>query len=100
MLDAYLADGLANNGGPTKTIALLNSPNPSTTLANPAFDVVPASFNLPVAVDGVSAACSLSDQRGVVPAAGANCAIGAYLLQATKTELAHLGRNGRARTHR
>ena len=86
-LDAYLADGLANNGGPTKTVALLNSPNPPTTLANPAFDVVPASFNLPVAVGGVTAACALSDQRGVVPAAGANCAIGAYQLQATKTVL-------------
>src|ERR1700754_3797632 len=40
VLDAYLADGLGNNGGPTRTIALLNSPNPSTTLANPAFDIV------------------------------------------------------------
>jgi Bacterial Ig-like domain (group 3) len=85
VLGAYLAGGLAGNGGPTQTFALLNSPKPSTTLANPAFDAVPASFDLPVAVDGVSAACSLSDQRGVVPAAGASCAIGAYLLQATKT---------------
>jgi hypothetical protein len=87
VLDAYLADGLADNGGPTKTFALLNSPSPSTTLADPAFDVVPASFNLPVAVGGVSSACSVSDQRGVVPVAGANCDIGAYLLQATKTAL-------------
>jgi hypothetical protein len=87
VLDAYLADGLANNGGPTRTLALLNSPNPSTTLANPAFDVVPPSFNLPVAIDGVSAACALSDQRGVVPAAPGNCDIGAYLLQATSTAL-------------
>jgi hypothetical protein len=86
VLDAYLG-GLANNGGPTKTVALLNSPNPLTTLANPALDVVPASFNLPVAVGGVSAACSLSDQRGVMPAVGSNCDIGAYLLQATKTAL-------------
>ncbi|HEY6761158.1 MAG TPA: Ig-like domain repeat protein [Baekduia sp.] len=85
VLDAYLADGLANNGGPTQTAALLNSPDPSTSLANPAFDVVPASFALPVAVDGVSAACALADQRGVVSVAGANCAIGAYLLQATRT---------------
>ena len=88
VLDAYLADGLANNGGPTRTLALLNTPNPATTLADPAFDVVPAGFALPVAVGGVSAACSVSDQRGVVPAAGANCAIGAYQLQATKTALA------------
>lgn len=87
-LGAYLADGLANNGGPTKTIALLNSPDPSTDVANPALDVVPPSFDLPVAIGGTSAACSLSDQRGVVPAAGSNCDIGAYLLQATKTELA------------
>ena len=48
---------------------------------------MPASFNLPVAVDGVSAACSVSDQRGVVPLAGRNCDIGAYLLQATTTAL-------------
>jgi hypothetical protein len=87
VLDAYLADDLANNGGPTKTFALLNSPNSSTTSANPALDVVPASFDLPVPVGGVSAACSLPDQRGVVPAAGGNCEIGAYLLQGTKTEL-------------
>lgn len=86
-LDAYLADGLASNGGPTKTVALLNSPSPPTTLANPAFDVVPASFNLPAPIGGVSAACSLADQRGVTPAAGASCDIGAYLLQATKTAL-------------
>jgi predicted outer membrane repeat protein len=88
VLGAYLADGLADNGGLTDTFALLNSPNPSTSLANPAFDVVPASFQLPVAVDGKSAACSVGDQRGVVPVAQAGCAIGAYLLQATKTALA------------
>jgi len=87
VLEAYLADALADNGGPTKTVALLNSPDPSTTLANPAFDVVPPSFDLPVAIGGESSACSLPDQRGVVPVAGANCAIGAYLLQATKTAL-------------
>ncbi|WCB94958.1 hypothetical protein DSM104299_03698 [Baekduia alba] len=86
-LDAYLADGLADNGGPTQSVALLNRPNPLTTLANPAFDVVPADFALPVAVGGVSEACSLPDQRGVVPVAGADCAIGAYLLQATKVAL-------------
>jgi hypothetical protein len=87
VLDAYLADGAANNGGPTQTVALLNSPNPSTTLADPAFAVVPPSFNLPVAVDGVASACSVADQRGVVPVAGASCDIGAYLLQATNTAL-------------
>jgi hypothetical protein len=87
VLDAYLADAPADNGGPSKTIALLNSPNPSTIFANPAFDVVPADFDLPVAVGGVSAACSVADQRGVVPVDGAKCAIGAYLLQATKIAL-------------
>jgi hypothetical protein len=88
VLDAYLADAPANHGGPTRTVALLNSPIPPTPLADPALDVVPASFNLPVALGGVSAACSLPDQRGVVPAAGTNCDIGSYLLQATKTALA------------
>jgi predicted outer membrane repeat protein len=87
VLDAYLADAPGDNGGPTQTLSLLNSPNPATTLTNPAFDVVPASFDLPVAVDGASAACSVGDQRGVVPVAGAGCAIGAYLLQATKIAL-------------
>ena len=56
-------------------------------MADPAFAVVPASFTLPAAVDGVSSACSVSDQRGVVPVAGTNCDIGAYLLQATNTTL-------------
>ena len=87
VLAAYLADGPADNGGPTKTVALLNTPDPLTTEANPALAVVPASFTLPVAVGGVSAACSLPDQRGVVPVAGADCDIGAYLLQTTKTAL-------------
>ena len=87
VLDAYLADGLANNGGPTQTVALRNSLDPPTTVADPAFAVVPASFTLPATVDGVSPACSVSDQRGVVPVAGTNCDIGAYLLQATNTEL-------------
>jgi hypothetical protein len=86
-LDAYLADALADNGGPSQTIALLNQPSPATTLDNPAFDAVPASFDLPVAVDGVSSACATADQRGVVPVSGARCAIGAYLLQATETAL-------------
>jgi len=86
VLNAYLG-GLASNGGQTKSIALLNSPNPATALANPAFDVVPPSFALPAPIGGVFAACSLADQRGVVPAAGGNCDIGAYLLQPTKTAL-------------
>jgi Bacterial Ig-like domain (group 3) len=87
VLDAYLANAHADNGGATETVALQNTPTPATTLANPAFDVVPASFALPAAVHGVSAACSLADQRGVTPVAGAGCDIGAYLLQATQTAL-------------
>jgi hypothetical protein len=87
VLDAYLASALADNGGPTQTFALLNRPSPATELANPALDAVPASFDLPVAVGGVSAACALPDQRGVVPVPGAGCAIGSYLLQTTRTVL-------------
>lgn len=87
VLDAYLGDAPANNGGPTSTLALLNTPDPPTTLANPAFDIVPPSFNHPVAVDGLLGSCSVSDQRGVLAAVGANCGIGAYLLQATTTAL-------------
>ena len=87
VLASYLADALANNGGPTASFALLNSPDPATTLANPAFNVVPADFELPVAVDGATAACSVADQRGIVPVAGADCAIGSYLLQPTTTAL-------------
>ena len=79
---------LADNGGPTQTVALLNIPSPATAEADPALGVVPASFDLPVAVDGTSAACSVPDQRGIAPAAGIDCDIGAYLLQQTKTSLA------------
>ncbi|MET0603148.1 MAG: Ig-like domain repeat protein [Baekduia sp.] len=87
VLASYLADALADNGGPTASFALLNSPDPTTTLANPAFNIVPADFELPVAVDGATTACSVADQRGIVPVAGASCAIGAYLLQPTTTAL-------------
>lgn len=87
VLNSYLADGPSENGGPTKTIAMLNTPDPGTDSANPAFDVIPPGFNLPVAVNGETAACKVPDQRGVIPADGAGCAIGAYLLQATKTTI-------------
>jgi hypothetical protein len=87
VLTSYLAGAVAANGGPTATLALLNTASPPTELADPAFDVVPPSFELPAPVDGVSQACSLADQRGIVPVAGANCAIGAYLLQATMTKI-------------
>ena len=85
-LDAYLADGLANNGGPTQTFALQNSPDPSTTSADPALDVVPASFTLPASVDGLSSACSVSDQRGVSPRRGPR-AIAPTCCRATNTAL-------------
>jgi hypothetical protein len=87
-LAAYLADAPGDHGGPTPTVPLLNSPDPATTLANPAFAVVPATFDLPVAIDGISAACSIPDQRGVVPVPGAGCDIGAYQLQATTVAFA------------
>jgi hypothetical protein len=86
-LEAYLADSIADNGGPTETVALQIIPNPATSLPDPAFDVVPPTFGLPTPVDGASTACSLPDQRGTFPLAGADCAIGSYLLQATTTEV-------------
>ena len=47
--------------------------------ADPAFAVIPASFDLPMAVSGVSAACSVPDQRGNsrLPAP---CDVGAFKL--------------------
>jgi hypothetical protein len=93
VLGSYLAGSLADNGGPTQTIALLNSPSPPTQEANPALAMVPASFDLPEPVHGVSAACSLPDQRGVVPAAGIDCDIGAFHLQASTTTLAASARS-------
>lgn len=88
VLDAYLANSLASNGGPTPTLGLLNHPGPGTKERNPALAVVPASFHLPAAIHAKSAACTVPDQRGVTPAAGIRCDVGAYLLQATRTALA------------
>jgi hypothetical protein len=79
VLDAYLADAPADNGGQTQTIALLSSPNPPTAGDDPALGVVPASFKLPVPIGGVPTACALSDQRGLprrIP-----CDIGAFEVQ-------------------
>jgi hypothetical protein len=88
VLGAYLADAPADNGGPTPTLALLSSPDPFTSLADPAFAVVPSSFALPITVDGSSTACGVPDQRGVEAVAGVNCDIGAFrLLQPTTTAL-------------
>ncbi|HJQ84193.1 MAG TPA: right-handed parallel beta-helix repeat-containing protein, partial [Candidatus Binatia bacterium] len=85
-IDSYLG-GLADNGGPTETQALLNTPSPATSATDPALGAVPPSFDLPEAVDGHTALCSVADQRGITPAAGLNCDIGAYLLQPTATSL-------------
>lgn len=85
ILTAYLAGGLADNGGPTQTVALLNTASPATDLANPALAAIPPSFTLPGSAGGLAAACAAGDQRGIVPVAGASCAIGAYLLQETAT---------------
>ena len=84
-LDAYLADTPALNGARSKTFALLNTPFPATTAPNPAYDVIPAGFALPVAAGGATTACAAADQRGTVAVAGAKCAIGAYRLQPTTT---------------
>lgn len=81
VLDAYLADGLASNGGPTQTIALLSSPNPATTMPDPAYAAVPPSFLLPVPIGGVFAACSVPDQRGLPRRSP--CDIGAFEIQPT-----------------
>lgn len=78
VLDAYLASSPANNGGPTKTVAL--NVHGSTSLADPAHTVIPPSFALPVAIDGKTTACSVADQRGVHPTANLRCDIGAYYL--------------------
>ncbi|MCB0859280.1 MAG: Ig-like domain repeat protein [Solirubrobacterales bacterium] len=87
VLDSYLADVAAFNGGQSRTFALLNSPDPATDLANPALAVVPTDYDFPTPVSGESNACSLADQRGVLPAAGIACDMGAYLLQQTEIEL-------------
>jgi len=47
-------------------------------LANPALISLPATFNLPEAVDGQSKACKVADQRGVLAVAGSHCAMGAF----------------------
>ena len=73
---SYLADGLADNGGPTRTIALLHNPRPPTPEANPALAAIPDSFMLPVAVHSVSEACLIPDQRGVLPDPRIACDVG------------------------
>jgi predicted outer membrane repeat protein len=85
-IDNYLGS-LVDNFVQTPTVPLLNEPIPATSAADPALGVVPESFDLPEAVDGETAACSVPDERGVMPAAGLACDIGAYLLQPTTVTL-------------
>ena len=77
VIDDYLGT-LGANGGPTETVPLLATPSPTTRSADPAFAVIPSTFDLPIAVKGVSLACSIPDQRGVTP--DQPCDIGAFSL--------------------
>lgn len=78
VLRAYLASSPSLNGGTTESIALLGKPSPATSLPDPAAGVVATNFNLPVAVDGKTSACSVADQRGITPAGGLPCNVGSY----------------------
>jgi uncharacterized repeat protein (TIGR02543 family) len=75
VIDNYLGT-LGANGGPTATVPLLAVPSPTTASADPAIGLIPSSFNLPVVVNGVLAACSVPDQRGV--SRDQPCDIGAF----------------------
>ena len=77
VIDDYLGT-LGPNGGPTETVPLLATPSTTTSSADPAFAVIPSTFDLPIAVNGVSLACSIPDQRGVTP--DQPCDIGAFSL--------------------
>src|SRR5205085_2076680 len=82
VIDHYLGS-LGSNGGPTETVPLLAVPSPATGSADPALGAIPASFVLPVAVNGISLACSIPDQRG--DPRGQPCDIGAFALGAPTT---------------
>ena len=77
VIDNYLGP-LGPNGGPTETVPLLATPSPTTSSPDPALGVIPSTFALPLAVNGVSLACSVPDQRGVIP--DQLCDIGAFNL--------------------
>ena len=79
VIDDYLGT-LSSNGGPTQTIPLLVTPSPFTSSPDPAAAVIPSTFALPVAENGVTLACSIPDQRGVTRAQP--CDIGAFELTA------------------
>ena len=66
-LATVLAAGLANNGGPTETIAI-------TTTSDPAYRIIP---------DPTSTLCPATDQRGYTSAASTACDAGAYQSSAT-----------------
>jgi len=69
-IDSYLGT-LAYNGGPTETIPLLSSPT-SPGAPDPAYEVIPGTFDLPSGPP----ACSMADQRG--EPRSAPCDVGAY----------------------
>ncbi len=74
-IDDYLGT-LGLYDGPTETVPLLAVPSTPTGSADPAVGVIPASFDLPMAVNGVLLACSVPDQRGVTR--DPPCDIGAF----------------------
>ena len=76
-IDDYLGT-LGANGGPTETVPLLATASPTTSSADPALGVIPSTFDLPIALNGVSLACSIPDQRGVTP--DQPCDMGAFSL--------------------
>jgi hypothetical protein len=77
VIDDYLGS-LGPSAGPTETVPLLAAPSPTTSSADPALGVIPSTFDLPIAVNGVSLACSIPDQRGVTR--DQPCDIGAFSL--------------------
>ena len=77
VIDDYLGT-LGANGGPTETVPLLATASPTTSSADPALGVIPSTFDLPIALNGVSLACSIPDQRGVTP--DQPCDMGAFSL--------------------
>jgi hypothetical protein len=78
-LSSYLSP-LGTNGGPTTTVALLASPSGGASGPDPAQLVIPATFSLPVPIDGTSLACDLPDQRGTTRETP--CDMGAFALSA------------------
>ena len=69
-LATVLGAGLANNGGPTDTIAI------TTTGSDPAYRIIPS---------GTSTLCPTTDQRGYTSAANTACDAGAYQSSGTTT---------------